>query len=133
VPDLTTGGLCPPTAQYALRQAALLADNLLAVLRGEAPKPFAHRNRGEFITLGRYAGAAKVLDKTIYGLIPWLLRRLYYVTTVPGLDRKSRLLADWATSLAFPRDVVSLGSAREPHMPLAEALDRAAGRSGSNG
>jgi len=133
VPDLMAGGLCPPTAQYALRQAALLADNLVAALRGEAPKPFAHRNRGEFITLGRYAGAARVLNKTVYGLIPWLLRRLYYLTTVPGLDRKSRLLADWTTSLAFPRDVVSLGSAREPHTPMAEALDRAARRSGSDG
>ena len=133
VPDLTTGGLCPPTAQYALRQAAVLADNLVAAVRGGAPKPFSYRNRGEFIALGRYAGAGRVFNTTMYGLVPWLLRRLYYVTTVPGLDRKSRLLADWTTSLVFPRDAVSLGSAREPHTPLADAVDFAARGSRASG
>lgn len=128
VPDIGTGGLCPPTAQYAVRQGRHLADNIVATLRGEPVRPFAYRNRGEFLTLGRYQGAARVLDRTMHGLVPWLLRRLYYVTTVPGLDRKSRLLADWTASLAFPRDVVSFGSTREPGTPLAEALELAGRR-----
>src|SRR6266480_6028176 len=34
VPDLTTGGWCPPTAQHAIRQAKQLARNVVAVTRG---------------------------------------------------------------------------------------------------
>ena len=37
VPDLTTGGTCPPTAQHALRQGRHLAKNLVATLRGATP------------------------------------------------------------------------------------------------
>ena len=40
VPDLTGGGVggyCVPNAQHAVRQAKLLAKNLVAVLRGELP------------------------------------------------------------------------------------------------
>ncbi|HEX2236227.1 MAG TPA: FAD-dependent oxidoreductase, partial [Actinomycetota bacterium] len=35
VPDLVTGKVCPPTAQYAIRQARRLARNLVATIRGE--------------------------------------------------------------------------------------------------
>ena len=34
IPDVVTGGLCPPTAQYALRQGKRLAQNIAAVLEG---------------------------------------------------------------------------------------------------
>jgi hypothetical protein len=50
VPDLTNpGATTPPTAQHALRQARHLADNLVAVLRGEPHIPIAtvHRVRRE--------------------------------------------------------------------------------------
>lgn len=42
VPDLTTGGTCPPTAQHALRQGRHLAKNLVATLNSRAipvPEP----------------------------------------------------------------------------------------------
>ena len=34
IPDVVTGGLCPPTAQYALRQGKRLAQNIAAVMEG---------------------------------------------------------------------------------------------------
>src|SRR5207237_2766155 len=40
VPDLVTGGICPPTAQYGLREARRLSDNLVRTLGGEEPKEF---------------------------------------------------------------------------------------------
>src|SRR5271170_2025730 len=40
VPDLTNPGkCCPPTAQHATRQAAVVAHNVAASIRGQAPKP----------------------------------------------------------------------------------------------
>src|SRR3954464_15527864 len=47
VPDLTNRGVTtPPTAQHAVRQARHLADNLVAVLRGQSVRPYAHRYAG---------------------------------------------------------------------------------------
>ncbi|HEX2026278.1 MAG TPA: FAD-dependent oxidoreductase, partial [Actinomycetota bacterium] len=40
VPDLVEGGICPPTAQHALRQARRLAKNIIRALDGKDPKPF---------------------------------------------------------------------------------------------
>ena len=40
VPDLIRGGICPPTAQHALRQARRLVGNLVNGLRGKPPQPF---------------------------------------------------------------------------------------------
>src|SRR5260370_7906781 len=40
VPDAKTGKSCPPTAQFAIRQARTLARNLRASIHGEPPQPF---------------------------------------------------------------------------------------------
>src|SRR5438552_1623085 len=39
VHDAKTGELCPPTAQHATRQAAQVARNIVATLRGQARRP----------------------------------------------------------------------------------------------
>src|SRR5262249_7145170 len=41
VPDpLNPGKFYPPTAQHAIRQAATLAGNIAAAMKGQAPQPF---------------------------------------------------------------------------------------------
>ena len=55
VPDLSGGGVggyCVPNAQHAVRQAKLLAKNLVAVLRGEVPREYFHKNIGAVAGLG---------------------------------------------------------------------------------
>src|SRR5207244_2998516 len=39
-------------AQHAVRQGKLLADNIAATLRGQAPKPYVHHSVGTVATLG---------------------------------------------------------------------------------
>jgi len=39
------------------------------------------------------------------GLFAWLMWRGIYVSKLPGLDRKVRVLADWVIELFFPRDI----------------------------
>src|SRR3954453_16504774 len=47
VPDAHSGqGTSPPTAQHALRQAKVLADNVAASLQGGRLRPFSYRNKG---------------------------------------------------------------------------------------
>ena len=124
VPDLEGGGVCPPSAQYALRQARQLADSLAAVVRGQQPGEFRFRQLGEMITIGRHDGVAQLLGYDLRGFLPWWIRRLYHVGRIPRWERKLRVWIDWTVSLAFPRDVVSLGSLEHPEAPFRTAAER---------
>lgn len=121
VPDLATGGICPPTAQHALRQARTLARNLVATLEGGEPRPFVYRQRGALVSLGRYKGVATVFGLRLRGFPAWFLHRTYHLTRIPTINRKVRVMIDWTVALFFRRDVVQLGSLQRPHEPFAEA------------
>jgi len=122
VPDLATGGLSPPTAQHALRQARRLGSNVIASLRGEQLEPFRWRNLGQLASLGRFKGAAIVLGVKVRGFPAWFLHRTYHLWMMPTLNRKVRIVTDWTVGLLFPRDVTQLGSIHHPR----DAFHRAA-------
>jgi len=109
VPD-PDGGICPGTAQHAVRQAKVCAQNVAAALGVGEPTTFRYRNRGLAVTLGRNQGAAQVFRFTFTGLIAWLMGRSYHLFMTPGLGRKVRVVADWTTSMLFPRDLSQLGA-----------------------
>ncbi|MGH9015958.1 MAG: NAD(P)/FAD-dependent oxidoreductase [Acidimicrobiia bacterium] len=124
VPDVTTGGTCPPTAQHALRQARRLAENLVATIEGRPLRRFRYRNRGQLVSLGRYRGVARLPGGIhLRGFWAWWLHRTYHLLMMPTPNRKVRIALDWTVTLLFPRDVVALGSLQRPH----EAFARAAG------
>jgi NADH:ubiquinone reductase (H+-translocating) len=115
VPDLTTGGLCPPTAQHALRQAKRLARNLLATQASRQLQAFKYHNRGQLVSLGRYRGVAQLPGRIrLRGFLAWWLHRSYHVAKMPTLNRKVRISLDWTVALFFPREVVALGSLQRP-------------------
>jgi NADH dehydrogenase len=123
VPDVESGGLCPPSAQYAVREARQLADNLVATVRGTPMEPFRYRMLGELLTLGDHDGVAQVFGRRLHGRVPWYLRRLYHIARVPSVRRKLRVWAEWSQRLLLGRDVVSLGTLRRPELPLREAAE----------
>jgi NADH dehydrogenase len=122
VPDLTTGGLSPPTAQHALRQARRLSKNLTATLRGRQVKVFRYTNLGGLVSLGRYKGVAMVVGIRLRGFPAWFLHRTYHVTRIPTFNRKVRVILDWTVGLFFRRDVVQLGSLQRPRQPFEQAM-----------
>jgi NADH dehydrogenase len=123
VPDLAEGGLSPPTAQHALRQAKRLADNLAARIRGEQLRPFVYRNLGGLASLGHYRGVANPLGIKLRGFPAWFLHRTYHLLYMPTIPRKVRIAMDWTVALLFTRDVAQLGSLERPREPF----ERAAG------
>ena len=124
VPDLTgsPGATTPPTAQHSLRQAVVLADNLLATLRGDTVKDFRYRSLGGIVSLGRHRGVARVPGVNLRGLPAWFLHRTYHLLRIPTLGRKARVLADWTVALFFKRDLVQLGGLQRPREPFERAL-----------
>jgi NADH dehydrogenase len=106
VPDARTGKPCPPTAQFALREARTLARNIHAAVRGRPLKPFHFDSLGALCVVGHHTACAEIKGVRFSGLFAWLLWRGIYLSKLPGLERKARVLVDWAMELFFPRDIV---------------------------
>jgi NADH dehydrogenase len=110
VPDpARPGQASPQTAQHAIRQGKLLGKNIARVTRGQPPKPFKFKTLGAFADLGRHRAVANLMGFRVKGFPAWAICRLYHLAWMPGLDRKSRLIADWSVEILFPRDLAELG------------------------
>jgi NADH dehydrogenase len=106
IPDPRTGKNCPPTAQFAIREAAQLARNLHACIRGRPAKPFRFTPLGALCVVGHHTACAEIKGLRFSGLFAWLLWRGIYLSKLPSLERKVRVLIDWGIELFFPRDIV---------------------------
>lgn len=108
IPD-GAGGFYPPTAQHAVREGPLLADNIVATLRGTGTQTFRFSSLGMMASLGaRRAVAQLPRGFVLTGFPAWFLWRTYYLLRLPGFDRKLRVAFDWTLDLLFPRDVAEL-------------------------
>ena len=96
----------PQTAQHALRQGKLLAENIVAAVTGDRLKEFSYRSAGMFVALGHRTGAAEVMGRPFSGLLAWILWRGLYLSKLPGLEKKVRVFLDWTLDLVFSRDIV---------------------------
>jgi NADH dehydrogenase len=111
--DAATGKPCPPTAQFALREAEVLAKNICAALAGRPGQSFHFDSLGALCVVGYQTACAELAvpfarGKTMRfsGLLAWMMWRGIYVAKLPGLERKIRVLIDWTIELFFPRDIV---------------------------
>jgi hypothetical protein len=105
---------CPPAAQHAVRQGKHLAENIIRMIRGQEPQDYAHRSAGAVATLGHHQGVAEIYGVRLKGWPAWALHRLYHVSQMPTVSRKTRVLVDWMLDGVFPRQVVAIGELHEP-------------------
>jgi NADH dehydrogenase len=108
------GGLCPPTAQHAVRQGPVAARNIAAELGIGSAAPFEYRGNASFVNLGRYKAVGKVGGRTFRGFPAWWMARTYHMSQIPGAARKARAVIDWTASLPFRRDISEVGSIGHP-------------------
>jgi NADH:ubiquinone reductase (H+-translocating) len=113
VVDAKTGKPCPPTAQFALREAQVLARNIRALIEGKPLREFHFDSLGALCVVGHQTACAELTvpfarskSMRFSGLLAWLMWRGIYLSKLPGLERKIRVLTDWAVELFFPRDIV---------------------------
>lgn len=106
VTDTKTGQPCPPTAQFALREANTLAHNLYASIHHRPLQPFHFDAFGLLCVIGYQTACAEIKGLRFSGFFAWVLWRGIYLFKLPGLERKLRVLSDWIIELFFPRDIV---------------------------
>jgi NADH dehydrogenase len=128
VPDLARinedpNAICLPNAQYAVRQANLLAKNIIAVQRDRAPKQFRHKNIGSVASLGLHKGVADIFGIKLKGFLAWAAHRGYHVMRVPTFNRKARVVADWLLGGLFRREVISMGQISNPRAEFARVSE----------
>ncbi len=106
-------GRMSSTAQFALREAAVLAKNLRAALRGRPARGFHFDSLGALCVVGHQTACAELSvpfarNKSLRfsGLLAWMMWRGIYLGKLPGLERKIRVLVDWTVELFFPKDIV---------------------------
>ncbi len=112
VPNAYDGKLSPPTAQFADRQAQVLAKNIVANLSGKNTKPFSYKPAGMLASVGHNKAVAEVYGVRFSGFIAFLMWRGIFLLKVPTLSRKMRLFLEWSWAMFFPPDIAHLGFKR---------------------
>lgn len=119
VPDLSGGGVggyCVPNAQHAVRQAKLLAKNIVASLRGEEIREYRWKTIGAVAGLGIGIGAIKVGKFGMIGFLPWLAHRGYHGLAMPTWERKIRVISGWVWNAILGRDLVAIEATKTPRL-----------------
>lgn len=123
-----SGEPCPPTAQHAIRQAKVLAQNILAAHSGGRRRSFAFTGLGKLGALGHHRAVAELPGKvTVQGPLAWLMWRGIYWSKLPGASRKTRVAVSWLSDLVLPAHPVQLNlgggrGARQAHYEPGEVV-----------
>ncbi len=106
---LPSGSICPPTAQFAIREAKVLANNIVAAILGNKKKPFFFQSLGMLGALGHHSAIAEIFGKIkLSGPLAWILWRTIYWIKLPGIARKIKVGISWLLDAIFPTETVQL-------------------------
>ena len=108
--DPNSGDPYPPTAQHAIREGAVVANNIIASIEGRLGdrKTFDYKTKGMMASIGKRTGIGNLLGIEVQGILAWLIWRGYYLVHLPTFQKKIRVLADWILDIFFKRDVTML-------------------------
>jgi NADH:ubiquinone reductase (H+-translocating) len=80
--DPDTGNPCPPTAQHALRQGKIAANNIFSKITEESDrhkkKVFDYKTKGVMALIGKRNGVGILLGYKVQGFPAWFFWRFYY-------------------------------------------------------
>ena len=107
VPNPSGEGVCPPTAQFAIRQAATCAYNIVAAIDGQKQKNFRFKELGKMASLGHRRAIAQLFGWiNLEGFLAWLFWRAAYWAKLPGIDRKIKVGVSWMLDLVCGPEIV---------------------------
>jgi len=105
IPNAHDNHFAPPTAQFAVREARHLANNLVARIKGESTQPFNCKPAGMMAAVGHLKGVALIMGFQLTGLPAWLLWRGYYRSQMPTMRRNLQIFGEWVWGMFFPHDI----------------------------
>lgn len=99
------GKQLPMLAQVAVRQAPVLANNIIRSIKNKPLKPFTYRSKGQLVSLGRFQALAQIGPIHLSGPLAWFLWRNTYFWNFPSWNKRFKIATDWFVNLFFPRDI----------------------------
>jgi NADH dehydrogenase len=121
ITDPNTDMPYPPTAQHAIRQAKVAADNMISDIRQRmssssiAARPLDgkvekidYQTKGIMTLIGRRNGVGVIFGHKVHGILAWWLWRMYYLGNLPSMEKRLRVMIDWIIDMLFKRDVTRL-------------------------
>jgi NADH dehydrogenase len=117
VPDLTKpGSFTPMTAQHAVRQGKVVANNVAAAHGMARPRRYKHHDLGFVVDLGGFSAAANPLGVPLSGLPAKVVTRAYHLAAIPA--NRARIASDWLLDAVQHRQAVRLGLVEGRTVPL---------------
>ena len=96
----------PPTAQFAVRQAKILAKNIVLKTLNRNLRNFSYKSKGSLASLGSKIGVGKIYSFRVKGLPAWIIWRFFYLSFLPSIPTKIRVLIGWFLEFFIPRNAV---------------------------
>jgi NADH:quinone reductase (non-electrogenic) len=106
--DENTGEPFPSTAQYAMREAKLVASNIANLLSHKQLEKFGYRRDFQMAVIGDKTAIARIAGRDIAGFAIWSLSRVVYLNKIPMLKKRLRVLFDWTIDAFFDPDLTHI-------------------------
>jgi NADH dehydrogenase len=111
--EVAAGELHPGDIVNPLRRILRHVKVVEAAVLGRPPKPFVFATLGQLATTGHRTGVARVWGVKFSGLVAWGLWRAVYLTKLPRLPKKLRVMMGWMLDLLFGREIEQLLTLRD--------------------
>ncbi|MFH1647064.1 MAG: NAD(P)/FAD-dependent oxidoreductase, partial [Chloroflexota bacterium] len=93
-----------PRAHTTVRQARIVAHNILADIRGRDKRPYLYSNTAEMVSIGTSKAIFRFHGLRVYGFPARLIWLAGYSLLVTGTYNRIRVIMDWILSFIFGRD-----------------------------
>jgi NADH dehydrogenase len=132
VPVSIGEGTYAPTAQNAIREGPVAAENIVCLIHKIGSlKAYDYQPIGSLASLGHRQAVAQIGRFQLSGLPAWFAWRGIYLFKLPTLADRMLVLLNWITDLVAPVDVVQVPQGRQqrvlpgkrPFEPVASAAD----------
>ncbi len=88
----------PPSAQAAMQQGVVTAQNIISLRNGDKLRPFEFESLGEMLSLGIGHASITGYGITLAGSFAFEIRRLVYLMRMPGLAQSLKSTGSWLFS-----------------------------------
>lgn len=95
----------PRLAQVAVRQAPVVARNIIALEKGEPLEAYELKMAGMLVSLGLFQAVGEVGQLKVSGLLAWFIWRTVYWYKTPGLQNKVQVGLTWFLNLFTARNL----------------------------
>jgi NADH:quinone reductase (non-electrogenic) len=96
-----------------MREALMAAKNIERAVLNQPLQPFRYGTMGMLASIGHHTGVASMFGFKFSGFIAWWMWRSVYLSKLPSLAKKLRVMSAWTLDLLFGRDIEQMITLRD--------------------